>query len=254
MHKKNWQKIYQLSPLALRDPQGCKPTGSSRRVLAGGLQIHKTNYLQAITLAILLTTAPVITGFSEQDFDLVELVKLDPTMVLDIRYATVNNFTRRQVYPSTRCFLRRAAAAKLKQVQKELCEMGLGLKIFDGYRPFSVQELFWKVFPHEEYVARPVRDPSGRPIAGSKHNRGAAVDLTLIDLKTGKELEMPSGFDDLSSRANRNYTAMAPAAAKNCKLLEDIMVKYGFEPLPTEWWHFDLVGWQAFDLLDISFE
>lgn len=199
-------------------------------------------------------TVDVCATFSARDYDLVEVIQLDPTIVLDIRYATPDNFTGKTVYPSSRCFLRRATAEKLCLVQKELREMGLGLKIFDGYRPFSVQEIFWKVCPDDRYVGRPVRDRHGRPVAGSKHNRGAAVDLTLIDLTTGQELVMPSGFDDLSERANRNYARMAPLAAKNCKKLEDIMVKYGFEPLPTEWWHFDLTGWRAFDLLDIDFD
>lgn len=192
--------------------------------------------------------------FTAKEKELVEVVTLDPTIVLDIRYATDKNFTGRQVYSSGRCFLRRIAAERILAVQKELRAMGLGLKIFDGYRPFSVQEIFWKVYPREGYVARPIRGIDGKPISGSKHNRGAAVDLTIINLVTGNELEMPSEFDDLTERAHRNYDGMPHMVAKNCKLLENVMVKHGFKPLPTEWWHFDLIGWQAFDILDIAFE
>ena len=196
----------------------------------------------------------ISTKFSARDYDLVELITIDPTIVLDIRYATTNNFAGQQVYPSRRCFLRRVAAERLKFVQEELRVQGLGLKVFDGYRPFSVQEIFWSICPVLGYVAQPIRAADGSMLSGSKHNRGAAVDLTLIDLITGQDLEMPSGYDDLSKKAHRDYAVMPPAAAQNCRLLEDIMVKYGFEPLPTEWWHFDLAGWRVFDLLDVSFD
>ncbi len=229
--------------------------------------IHPNNLLLITTLFVLCMTpgmygacekvrsaGEIGTKFSAQDYDLVEIIRLDPTIVLDIRYATANNFAGQQVYPSCRCFLRRAAAERLCMIQRELREQGIGLKVFDGYRPFSVQEIFWSIFPVLGYVAQPIRAADGSMVSGSKHNRGAAVDLTLIDLTTGQELEMPSGYDDLSKKAHRNYAAMTPVAAQNCRLLENVMAKYGFEPLPTEWWHFDLAGWRAFELLDVPFD
>jgi len=178
--------------------------------------------------------------------DLVEIPQINPNIKLDIRYATTNNFTGKVVYPSSRCYLRRAVAEKLDKVQRELEELGLGLKIFDGYRPLSVQRKFWEICPDPRYVADPAK--------GSKHNRGSAVDVTLIDRATGKELVMPSEFDDFTEKAHRDYAKMAPEGARYCKLLELIMVKHGFIPLPTEWWHFDDINWENYDLLDKDFD
>lgn len=185
--------------------------------------------------------------------ELVELVKINSNFVLDIRYATTNNFTGKKVYPSARCFLQQEAAEALDKVQQELEKQNLGLKIWDAYRPLSVQKIFWEIYPDENYVADPVK--------GSRHNRGCAVDLTLIDLKTGQELVMPSEFDDFSEKAHRNYDKMEPETAKNCKLLQDIMEKHGFRGLSSEWWHFDFVGidtavgqevWKQYPVSDVA--
>jgi len=192
--------------------------------------------------------------FTQRDYDFVELSVVDSTIVLDIRYATTNNLSGRKIYTSNKCFVRRVVAERLHAVQQELQGRGLGLKIFDGYRPFSVQEIFWEFCPNPHYLLEPIRGADGTLVEGSRHSRGVAVDLTLIDLQTGQELEMPSGFDDFSNRAHRCYAGMPLGVAKNCKLLEESMVKQGFEPLYTEWWHFDLLGWEQFDLLDLSFE
>ncbi len=178
--------------------------------------------------------------------DLVDIANINPNIRLDIRYATTNNFTGKVVYLSSRCYLRRGTAEKLNKVQQELQELGLGLKIFDGYRPLSVQEKFWEICPDPRYVADPAE--------GSKHNRGSAVDVTLIELATGNELSMPSGFDEFTEKAHRAYASMLPPAGRNCKLLELIMVKHGFIPLPTEWWHFDDEDWQSYELLDKTFD
>lgn len=184
-----------------------------------------------------------------------ELVELNPSFKRDVRYATTNNFTGKQVYPSARCFLQRPAAMALDEVAAELKEQGLGLVIFDAYRPLRVQKIFWQMYPDEKYVANPAK--------GSRHNRGCAVDLSLIDLSTGHELSMPSGFDEFSARANRNYDAMEPEACKNCKLLETVMEKHGFKGLPSEWWHFDFVGndtkqgdevWRHYPVSDIDID
>lgn len=190
----------------------------------------------ALSLTPLLATSP-------KD-NLVEVCTLCPTIKLDIRYATTNNFTGKQVYESARCFLCASTAQKIAAVQAELATMGLGLKIWDGYRPLSVQKIFWKLIPDERYVANPSK--------GSRHNRGTAVDCTLID-NQGNELEMPSLFDDFSEKASRNYKTMTPTAAKNCNLLETIMAKHGFSFIYSEWWHFDDLNWEKYELLDIPF-
>lgn len=176
--------------------------------------------------------------------DLVELKKLDTTIILDIRYATTNNFTGKQVYDEARFFLRSEAAKKILEVQKELKGLGLSLKIFDGYRPLSVQKKFWEIMPDERYVADPKK--------GSRHNRGMAVDLTLVD-KSGNEIPMPTSYDDFTEKASRNYMDLPAQVIINRKFLEDIMVKYGFTGMPTEWWHFDYAGWEKYDILDVDF-
>jgi zinc D-Ala-D-Ala dipeptidase len=176
--------------------------------------------------------------------NLVEVQRVIPNVVLDIRYATTNNFTGKKLYDSDRTLLRRATAHKLRDVQRELKEMGLGLKIYDAYRPISVQKKMWAVFPHEGYVANPAK--------GSRHNRGAAVDVTLIQLGDGKELLMPSGYDEFTEKAHRNYDKASAPAIRNRELLERVMEKHGFVGLPTEWWHFDDVNWKSYELLDID--
>ena len=173
--------------------------------------------------------------------DLVELITIDPTIKLDIRYATKNNFTHQQVYPSARCLLRRAAAESLHVVQSELKKQGLSLKVYDGYRPLSVQKIFWGICPDDRYVANPAK--------GSRHNRGAAVDLTIIDRK-GRELKMPTPFDDFTEKAGRSYMKLPKEALQNRALLEKVMTKHGFVAMPSEWWHFDFRGWDRFPIMD----
>lgn len=176
--------------------------------------------------------------------DLVDVETMIPGIVLDIRYATTNNFTGQRLYPSAKCYLRRAAAKKLRDAQAELGASGYGLKIFDGYRPLSVQRKMWEVFPQPGYVADPKK--------GSRHNRGAAVDVTLIRLADGGELTMPTPYDDFTERAHRNFTDLPEEAIRNRALLEAVLTKHGFVGLPTEWWHFDVAGWTNYPLLDIA--
>lgn len=176
--------------------------------------------------------------------DLVEVKKIIPNIVLDIRYATTNNFTGKKLYDSDRCFLRRPVAEKLCDAQREFNRMGFGLKIYDAYRPLSVQREMWAIYPHEGYVANPAK--------GSRHNRGAAVDVTLINLKDRKELLMPSAYDEFSEKAHRDFSDTSGEAIRNRNLLERVMEKHGFIGLPTEWWHFDDVNWKEYELLDID--
>ncbi len=180
---------------------------------------------------------------------LVDIATTAPDIKRDIRYATPDNFAHVAVYPSPRCLLRADVAGRLARVQAALAKEGLGLKVFDCYRPFSIQKRFFALVPNEDWVARPV-EKDGKPVSGSKHNRGAAVDLTLVDA-SGNELPMPSGFDDFTEKARRDYTGGDAAARANAKRLEAAMAREGFEPLPSEWWHFDGPGWQGYDLLDV---
>jgi zinc D-Ala-D-Ala dipeptidase len=182
---------------------------------------------------------------------LIEPSRVDKSLVLDIRYATDNNFTGHTVYPAARCYLRADVAARLLKVQAALRSRGLGLKIYDCYRPFSVQEAFWRIMPDERYVLEPRRE-NGNIVKSSRHNLGAAVDVTLVDAK-GDELVMPTGYDDFSDKAHRDSAAASDEARKNSLTLERAMTAQGFEPLPTEWWHFDGPGWQNYAPLDIPF-
>ncbi len=176
-----------------------------------------------------------------------ELTKLDPSLHLDIRYATPNNFLGFPVYPQARAFLRKPVAEALKDANLELKEDGLGLLILDAYRPLSVTKLMWDKTPpsQRDYVADPQK--------GSRHNRGAAVDLTLIDLATGKPVEMPSRYDDFSERAHHSFQNCSPRAKANRAKLRTLMEKHGFEPLSNEWWHYDFQGWENYPILDKAF-
>lgn len=178
---------------------------------------------------------------------LVDIGTVNPNIRLDIRYATTNNFLKRQLYKEARCALRAGVAQKLSRVQEDLQKRGLGLKVYDCYRPLSVTAQMWEVLPDPRYVANPAN--------GSRHNRGAAVDLTLVDSQ-GAELPMPTEFDDFTDKAARDYPGndVSPEAQKNSQLLEEVMTKHGFDPLVTEWWHFDAADWQKFAILDIPYE
>jgi D-alanyl-D-alanine dipeptidase len=179
--------------------------------------------------------------------DLVELVKLDPTIKLDIRYATPNNFTGRPVYREARAFLQRPAAEALVRVSRALKKKGYGLAVFDGYRPWFVTKLFWDLTPADkkEFVADPAK--------GSRHNRGCAVDLTLYDLRTGREVEMPSGYDEMTERALINYAGGTPEQRRPRDLLRASMEAEGFAVYEPEWWHYDYKEWKQYPILNLSF-
>lgn len=196
----------------------------------------------------------VINDFSEYqksvslnpDKQLIELKKFIPDLYLDIRYATKNNFTGQAVYKQPRAFARLPVAKALKNVQAELKKSGVGLKIFDGYRPYDVTVKFFEIATDKNFVANP-KD-------GSRHNRGCAMDLTLVQLKTGKELAMPTPYDSFSPAAAANYNNLSADVIKNRSLLITVMEKNGFKVLDNEWWHFDFGGWRNFELMDIPFE
>jgi D-alanyl-D-alanine dipeptidase len=182
----------------------------------------------------------------DRDKELVEVTSIDRTIVLDVRYATTNNFMKEQLYPIAKVFLRRPAATSLASAQRELAKSGLGLKVFDGYRPYRVTERMWEPIRNPDFVADPAK--------GSRHNRGAAVDVTLIELATGRELAMPTPYDDFTSHARQDFDDVTPEVRANRARLRDVLTRNGFEPLPSEWWHFDYRGWERFELLDVPLE
>lgn len=165
---------------------------------------------------------------------------------IDVRYATENNFMKRQLYPVARVFLRAPAAEALAAVQRELAPRGIGIKVYDGYRPYRVTVAMWESIKDPDYVADPAK--------GSRHNRGAAVDLTLIDLSTGAELPMPTDYDDFTPRAHHDFSDLPSDVLANRALLRDVMTRHGFDPLPSEWWHYDFRGWERFELMDVALE
>jgi len=179
--------------------------------------------------------------------DLVELVKLDRTIKLDIRYATSNNFLGRPVYTEARAFLQRPAAEALVRANKVLRKNGYGLIIHDGYRPWSVTKIFWDATPADKKVF--VADPA----QGSRHNRGCAVDLSLFDLKTGEEVVMPSGYDEMSERSHINFAGGTPEATRLRDMLRVAMEAEGFAVYEPEWWHYDYKDWKEYPILNIGF-
>ncbi|MBS1271800.1 MAG: D-alanyl-D-alanine dipeptidase [Candidatus Marinimicrobia bacterium] len=176
---------------------------------------------------------------------LVDLEGFIPGIHLDIKYATDDNFMGKQLYPAAKAYLRLPAARALKAVQAELQSLGLELKVYDGYRPYRVTVAMWEPYKDPRYVADPA--------SGSRHNRGCAVDVTLISLKTGEELPMPTGYDDFSEQAHHDYTDLPAEVLKNRYILKTVMERHGFAPISSEWWHYDYSGWQKYHLMDIPF-
>ena len=185
---------------------------------------------------------------ADPDKKMIELGKRIPKLVYELRYSTANNFMKREMYtpPTKVSFLRAPVAEALAKVQKELAASGLGIKIFDAYRPYSVTVKFWELVKDERYVANPAR--------GSGHNRGIAVDLTLIKLSGKSEIPMGTGFDNFSDTAHHSFKALPEDILKNRKLLRTTMEKYGFKALETEWWHYFLPEGNRFEVLDIPFD
>lgn len=177
-----------------------------------------------------------------------ELVALDSTIRLDIRYAGTDNFLGKPVYPAARAFLQRPAAEALVAAHRELARDGYGLLVHDGYRPWAITKLFWEMTSGADraFVADPAQ--------GSKHNRGCAVDLTLYDLANGRAVEMPSHYDEMTRRAHPDYVGGPPEARARRDLLRRVMERHGFTVESNEWWHFNYRDWREYPVLDIAFD
>jgi zinc D-Ala-D-Ala dipeptidase len=188
-----------------------------------------------------------IPGSTESPNGLLELVKLDPGIQLDIRYATKNNVTGMQLYDQPRAFMVAAAAQALLRAHAAAKADGYGLMVFDAYRPWRVTKLLWDATPpaKREFVANPKY--------GSKHNRGCAVDLSLYDRSTGLAIPMPSEYDEFGSRAYRDYAGGSAEETANRGRLEQYMEAEGFKGISNEWWHFDYRDWASYPILDTPF-
>lgn len=178
--------------------------------------------------------------------ELVNLAIAAPRLVLEIGYATEKNFTGKKIYTLPRAYARKPVAAALLKAQAEFEKLGYGIKIYDAYRPYKATVKFYEEYHDTTYVASPYR--------GSRHNRGCALDMTLVDLKTGKELAMPTPWDSFDEQAWPTATVSDPVVRKNRDLLIAVMTRNGFTVYEHEWWHFDFNGWKSFSVMDIDFE
>ncbi|MEZ4947335.1 MAG: M15 family metallopeptidase [Cyclobacteriaceae bacterium] len=180
------------------------------------------------------------------EMELVDLEKAIPGLELDIRYATTNNFTGEVIYNLAKAYARKPVAEALALVQADLKKQGLELKIHDGYRPYSATVKFYEVYGDTTFVASPYQ--------GSRHNRGCAIDLTVINSETKQELNMPTPYDSFQEEAFPDFPLEDQEAVANREMLIAAMEKRGFKVYDSEWWHFDFVGWEKFDVMDIDFE
>jgi D-alanyl-D-alanine dipeptidase len=201
--------------------------------------------LAQATFSIMVVSRMVCPAWGDDlaDADLVDVQMINSKIRIELRYATRQNFLGRILYSTNKCYLRRSVAEKLSNAEHKLEKLGLGLKVWDAYRPLRVQKELWAILPDARYVARPEK--------GSRHNRGAAVDVTLVD-QNGKALEMPTGFDDFSEKAAAFAQGLSDKAIANRRILQNAMIASGFTILESEWWHFDDAGWKRFGLLDIE--
>lgn len=181
-------------------------------------------------LIITFLSALLSFGVWGQESDFVRLKDLSSDFVYELKYATPDNFLKQAVYDCGECYLRKSTAEALVKANKDFIQLGYRIKLFDCYRPLSVQKKMWKILPGTHYVANPAK--------GSKHNRGAAVDLTLVDAQ-GKELNMGTPFDFFGKEAHHTYTEHSKEVLENRKLLKETLNKYNFKSIYSEWWHYE---------------
>ena len=207
-----------------------------------------TLFLFSFILLVPAASAQPVEHGTFRASELVELVKCDSTIKLDVRYATSNNFMKWKMYAEARAFLQRHAAEALVRAHRQLKGQGYGILVFDGYRPWSVTKKFWDETPLKDHKF--VADPK----KGSKHNRGCAVDCSLYDLKNGKEVIMSSPYDDFTEKAAADYSGGTDEQKKARNILRRALEAQGFSVNPTEWWHFDYKDWKHYRILNVSFE
>jgi D-alanyl-D-alanine dipeptidase len=211
------------------------------------LQVRPVRPVAEVRVEALAATPPAEPK-TARTADLVELTSLDPTIKLEIRYATTNNFLGTKMYDEARAFMQRPAAEAVVRANQKLRTLGYGLLIHDAYRPWYVTKIFWDATPTDK------RWLVANPAQGSKHNRGAAVDLTLFDLATGQAVDMPSTYDESTGRAFADYPGGTSLQRWNRALLRNAMVAEGFLVNPSEWWHFDYKSWRDYPLGNVAFD
>jgi D-alanyl-D-alanine dipeptidase len=211
------------------------------------LQVTPVRSVEELRHEALAASPPHETG-TFRPADLVELVKLDPTIKLEIRYATTNNFLGTKFYDEARAFMQRPAAEAVVRANASLKSLGYGLLIHDAYRPWYVTKMFWDATPLDK------RWLVANPSSGSKHNRGEAVDLTLYDLATGVPVQMPSTYDESTDRAYADYPGGTTAQRWRRAVLRRVMEAQGFTVNPTEWWHFDYKDWRQYAIGNVTFD
>ncbi len=212
----------------------------------GEFRIVPVRDIEEIRREALAATPPEEVGAFRQG-ELVELTDLDPTIRLDVRYATEENFMGSRMYEEGRAFLQRPAAEALVYIHQTLGEQDLGLIIYDGYRPWYVTKMFWEATPPHQ------RTFVANPASGSRHNRGCAIDLGLYRRSTGEVLPMPSGYDEFSERAYVKYEGGTAEQRDNRATLREAMESEGFIVNPTEWWHFDFADWREYRIQNKRF-
>src|SRR6266481_2046995 len=235
-----------VSPIAVFALAACASTAPPREHVADAPQFFHINPVRPVAelLPLALAATPPVEPGEFRPADLVELTTLDPTIKLDIRYATTRNFLSTPLYSQARAFMQRPAAEAVVRVQRALAGEGYGLLVHDAYRPWYVTKIFWEATPADKHNF--VADPA----TGSRHNRGCAVDLNLYDLKTGKAVEMPSLYDEMSERAYSSYSGGTEEQRERRAILRSAMEKEGFTVLPEEWWHFDYKDWKEYPILN----
>ena len=229
---------------------GCASTVAPREHLTDAPQAFHITPVRPVAelLPLALAASPPVESGEFRPADLVELTRLDPTIKLDIRYATKRNFLGTPLYSQARAFLQRPAAEAVVRVQRALADEGYGLLVHDAYRPWYVTMIFWDATPADKHNF--VADPA----TGSRHNRGCAVDLTLYVLKTGRAAEMPSLYDEMSERAYPTYPGGSAEQRRLRDLLRRHMEAEGFAVYEYEWWHFDYRDWKSYAIQNVRFE
>jgi zinc D-Ala-D-Ala dipeptidase len=200
----------------------------------------KSYFLSIFTLLILFSckstkslkgsSNSIYNGINDTTF--VKLIDFSSDFVIDMKYATKDNFLKNKVYDCDECYLRLKTVKSLVQANEEFIALGYRIKLFDCYRPLDIQKKMWAIIPNTDYVANPAK--------GSIHNRGGAVDITLID-KKGKELDMGTSFDFFGPEASHNYQDISKKIRKNRTLLKSVMLKHNFKSFDSEWWHYNLI-------------
>jgi len=241
------RRLTVLAALALGLPLALAAHADSAAISGGVFHVTPVRPVAELLPLALAATPPAETG-EFRPADLVELTTLDPGIRLDIRYAGTRNFLGTPFYSEARAFLQRPAAEALVRVARSLRREGYGLLVHDAYRPWYVTKMFWDAMPPE--LHRYVADPA----EGSRHNRGCAVDLTLYDLKTGRAVEMPSLYDEMSPRAYPSYGGGSAAQRRLRDLLRRHMEAEGFSVYEYEWWHFDYRDWKSYAIQNVRFE